>query len=306
MSEKTKKLWLPQYWPTWFALGLARLIIMLPYSAQMAIGRKLGSLFYFLIPSRRHVVDVNLRVSFPEWDEKTRKQKVRENFQSAGMGLIETFICWWASDNFVEKLAHFEGLEHLEAAQAQNRGVILLSAHFTSLELGVRMSSMRANITAMYRPPKNPVIDHVMRSSRERIVGKKVIPKTDIRSLIKSLRKGEAVWYAPDQSGRGKLSAEVPFFGEPARTLLATGRLAKMSKAPVVPFFTIRRPDGSGYQTYVLPALDNFPGEDDMQDALRVNQLIEEQIRKSPAQYFWLHKRFKREGKNGDQIYKRA
>lgn len=293
MSDKKKVLWWPQYWPTWAAMAVARLIVFLPYAWQMFIGRRIGDVAHLLIASRRHVVDVNLRMSFPEWDEDTHRRKVREHFQSAGMGLVETFICWWASDHFVQRLAHYEGLEHLQDALAQGRGVILLSAHFTSLELGVRMSSLQASVTAMYRPPNNPVIDHIMRSSRERIVGKDVIPKSEIRGLLRALRKGEAVWYAPDQSASRKLGAEIPFFGQPAITHLATSRLAKMSKAPVVPFFTLRRQDGSGYRVIVQPALKDFPSEDETADALRVNQIIEAQVREAPTQYFWLHKRFK-------------
>ncbi len=295
MSKENSPLWLPRFWPTWLALGLARLITWLPYPAQLSIGRRLGDLAYYLIPSRRHVVDVNLKICFPEWNDAQRNANVRTHFRSAGMGIIETFICWWSSDKLVKKLAHYEGLENLRMALDRGKGVILLSAHFTSLELGVRMSSMQANVTAMYRPPSNRVIDHVMRNSRERIVGKDVIPKSEIRALIRSLRKGEAVWYAPDQSARNKLSAEVPFFGEPAMTNLATSRLAKMSKAPVVPFFTMRCEDGSGYRIVVLPELENFPTDDDFADALRINQIIEKQIREYPAQYFWLHKRFKRQ-----------
>lgn len=264
----------------------------------MFIGRCLGRLAYWLIPSRRRVVDTNLKICFPDWTNDERTTNVRRHFESAGMGIIETFICWWSPDRLVEKLAHYDGLEHLKNALAQGKGVILLSAHFTSLELGVRMSSMQADVTAMYRPPHNRVIDYVMRSSRERIVGKDVIPKSEIRALIRSLRKGEAVWYAPDQSARNKLSAEVPFFGEPAMTNLATSRLAKMSKAPVVPFFTTRREDGSGYQVTILPALDHFPTDDDMADTLRVNHIIEDQIRLYPTQYFWLHKRFKRQDRS--------
>lgn len=301
MSEKQQSLWHPRHWPTWIALGFARSFILLPYPAQMSVGRFLGDVIWRIFHSRRRVVEINLDICFPQWSESERQQKVREHFRSAGMGLMETFICWWSSDRLVRRLAHYEGLEHLQSAMAQGKGVILLSAHFTSLELGVRMSSLQADVTAMYKPPSNPVIDRVMRKSRERIVGKKVISKYDIRSLIRSLRDGKAVWYASDQSARNKFSAEIPFFGHPALTNLATNRLAKISKAPVVPFFTLRREDGKGYRIIILPALENFPGDDEVSDALRINHLIEDQVRQAPAQYFWLHKRFKRQ--EGPDVY---
>ena len=290
----------PRHWPAWLGLAFGRLLAALPYRLQLALGRALGNLGYALIASRRRVVDTNLRLAFPEWSEAERRARARECFRSAGCGLIETLICWWASDARVERLAHFEGLEHLERAAAAGRGVILLSAHFTSLELGVRMSSMKIRLTAMYRPPSNPVIDYVMRGSRERIVGQDVIPKQDVRGLVKALRRGAVVWYAPDQSARNKFSDVVPFFGQPAMTNMATARIAEMSGAAVVPFFTLRKDDGSGIRLIVKPALENFPSGDEAADARRINALIEDIVREAPTQYFWLHRRYKTYGQGPD------
>ncbi len=303
-SDNQPNLLAPKHWPTWFALGIGWLISQLPYPLQMRVGHWLGILTYLLLKSRRHVVEVNLQLAFPELDEKARAALVKAHFHSAGKGIVETMLCWWGSDAKVKRLAHFEGLKHLQEAIRSGRGILLLSAHFTSLELGVRMSTMHADVTAMYRPPSNPVIDKVMRASRERQVGKDVIPKSNIRGLIKALRQGQAVWYAPDQSAKNKLSAMVPFFGEPAMTNLATSRLAKMSNAIVLPFFTLRRNDGKGYRVVILPALENFPTDDEIADALRVNQVIEEVVRESPEQYFWLHRRFKRD--DGINPYKKS
>ena len=294
-EEKSTHLLAPKLWPTWFGLGLGWCISQLPYGLQLAIGRRLGDLVRKLLKSRRHIVAVNLKLAFPDLSENEREALLRAHFRSAGMGIVETLICWWASDAKVKRLAHFEGLEHLQAAQATGKGVLLLSAHFTSLELGVRMSTMHADVTAMYKPPANAAIDHVMRKSRERQVGKAVIPKSNIRGLIRALREGQAVWYASDQSARNKFSAMVPFFGVPAMTNLATSRLAQMGDAVVLPFFTLRRDDGSGYRVIIQPPLADFPGDDEIADTLRVNKVIEAVIAEAPEQYFWLHRRFKRD-----------
>lgn len=293
-KQNNPNLWAPRYWPTWFGLGLGWLISKLPYPLQMAIGRALGDLVRLLLKARRHIVAVNLELAFPELGEAERKALLRKHFRSAGQGVVETMITWWGSDERVRKLAHFEGLQHLRAARTAGRGIILLSAHFTSLELGVRMSTLHADVTAMYKAPANPIIDRVMRASREHQVGKDVIPKDNIRGLIRALRDGQAVWYASDQSARNKFSAMVPFFGVPAMTNLATSRLAKMSNAIVLPFFTLRRDDGRGYRVIIQAPLDNFPGDDELADTLRVNRVIEDIVREAPAQYFWLHRRFKR------------
>lgn len=279
-------------------MALGRVLGVLPYPLQMWLGRRIGELAWLILPKRRHVADVNLRLCFPELDAAARKRLLLEHFRSSGMGAMETLICWWGSDAKVERLTHIEGREHLAAAAKTGSGLLLLSAHLTSLELGARMVRMELkrlgmNVTGMYKPPHNPVVDRVMRSRREFHLGERSIPKDDVRGLVKALKQGYAVWYAADQKARNKFSAEVPFFGIPAQTSLATGRIAAMSDAKVIPFFTLRREDGRGYRLIVQPPLEDFPGGDELADARRLNGLIEEVVRQAPAQYFWLHQRFK-------------
>jgi len=284
-------------------MGLGWLLSQLPYRFQMQLGRALGNLAYLLIAERRRVARINLRMAYPELDEQARHELLRAHFRSVGMGALETGICWWAPDAKVEGLAHIEGYEHLEAAATRGRGIILLSAHFTSLELGVRMAkrplkALGYNTTAMYKPPHDPVIDYVMRTRREAHIGGQSIADDDVVSLLGALKRRDAVWYAGDQKGGQRMSAVVDFFGQPARTHTAISRLAKISRATVVPFFTLRRPDGKGYRLVVKPPLTDFPSGDDAADARRINAIIEDVVAEDPAQYFWLHQRFKRKGHN--------
>lgn len=279
-------------------MGLGWLLALLPFRMQMWLGRRLGDLAYLIIPSRRHVAEVNLRICFPKYSAALRKTVLRQHFRSVGMGAMETLICWWGRSAKIERLTDLEGLSNLEQAIAKNRGMLLLSAHFTSLELGVRMAQIhlqRAGVvtTAMYKSPHDPVVDYVMRRRREAHIGETSIDKDDVRGLLKALKRGRAVWYAADQKATNKFSAVLPFFDTPAHTNLATSRLAGMSGATVVPFFTLRRADARGYRLVVLPPLDNFPSEDERADAQRINALIEDVVRQAPEQYFWLHQRFK-------------
>lgn len=292
----------PRHWLTWLAMGLGWLLAQLPHRAQMWLGARIGALGYLVSPARRHVADVNLKLCFPELDEHARKTLLRAHFRSAGQGAMETLLCWWAADARIEKLTDLQDLEALRPTISEciatGRGMILLSGHFTSLELGVRMAQiylkrMGLVTTAMYKAPHNPVLDAVMRRARERHIGEPSIPKDNVRGLLKALKRGRAVWYAADQKATNKFSAVVPFFGNPAHTNLATGRLAAMSGAVVVPFFTLRREDGRGYRLLVQPPLSDVPSGDDKRDAERLNRLIEDMVRTAPAQYFWLHQRFK-------------
>ncbi len=284
-------------------MGLGWLLAKLPYRLQMALGRGLGDMAYLLVRERRRVAAINLALCFPEKTRRQRRQLLRAHFRSVGMGAVETAICWWGNSAKIRRLANIEGLHHLEDAAARGGGIILLSAHFTSLELGVRMGQLYlrdlgVETTAMYKPPHDPVVDHVMRTRREAHIGGKSIADNNLKGLLRALKKGDAVWYAGDQRARKHLGKVVDFFGQPAITHVAIGRLAEMTKATVVPFFTLRRADGQGYRLIVQAPLTDFPGADELTDARRINALIEDVVREAPAQYFWLHQRFRIKGRN--------
>lgn len=284
----------PRYWPSWAALGLLRLIGWLPYRIQLWIGRRLGDLVRPFVANRKRVVARNLELCFPGKSKRERNRILRDHFRALGMGVIEMGLCWWQPDWRLRPLIEIEGLEHLHRARARGKGVILLSGHFTTLELGARLIMVHVPITAMYRRNKNPFLDHFIRTGRERHTDGRSISRDDVRGFIKALQAGRVIWYAPDQSSLTPFSAPTPFFGHPAQTPQVTGRLARMSGAAVVPFFAFRRPDGKGYHLQVEPELENFPSGDAARDAARVNAIIEQAARRAPEQYLWVHKRFKK------------
>ena len=288
----TRALFNPRYWPTWLLLGFIRLVILLPLGAQIAIGRIFGRALRVLARRRWRIALVNLERCFPEMDTMARRDLALHHFDSLGMALMEFGLCWWASQKRLKRWCTIEGLENLAAARAQGRGVILLSAHFTTLEVCGRMLGMYTDLHLMYRPIRNAVIEHVMRVRREKIF-ERAIPRNEIRQLLKSLKEGKPVWYATDQGYRGKDSRMVPFFGIPAPTNTVLSRLAKTSGAPIVPFFGLRLPGNRGYRLSLGPVLQDFPSNDSQADALRVNAWLEGCIRQAPEQYLWIHDRFK-------------
>ncbi len=289
----------PQYWPAWFGILLLRLIVLLPFPWVMALGRAIGRLSFRFAKQRRRIAEINLQLCFPEWDEAQRQQVLREHFESLGMGLLEIPVGWWTPSSQLQRLAHIEGLEHLEKALQAGKGAILLSAHFTSLELGGRLLSLHAPFHAMYRRHDNPVIEKIMAGSRTHRL-EKAIPRDDVRGMIRSLKGNHAVWYAPDQNTQRKAALFVRFFGQVALTSTATARLAKLTGAAVVPYYVVRREDGSGYHVILEPALTNYPTGDLEADTQRVNDIIEGWVRKNPAQYLWIHRRFRSRPTRGD------
>lgn len=283
----------PRFWPTWSGLILLRLAIMLPLSIQLWLGRGLGGILFHLLPERRFYAARNLELCFPEFDEAARRKILKHSFRNIGMSVFETAMAWWASDHRLEGLYEIEGLDEVGKALADGHGVILLTAHFTSLDICGRMLNIAGlSYDAMYRRHNNPLMEEIMRRGRERCA-RTAIAKRDLRGIIRSLRGNRPVWYAPDQRSRGSMSAVVPFFGEAAVTSTATSLIAKSSRARVMPLVTIRDGNRPHYKLRILPALDNFPGDDAVADTLRINRAIESWIRECPEQYYWVHRRFR-------------
>lgn len=282
----------PRYWPTWLALGTLRLIEPLPYPVLMWLGRQIGNVTAHLPLRFVRIARRNLELCFPERSASEREKLLREHFRSVGIGIFETAMSWWSSDARIRRLTQLEGQEHLQAALARGHGAILLSAHFTVLEIGARALCAQWPVNIMYRPTRNAVLERFLMRNRGRRA-KRAIPRDDIRTLISALKNNEPVWYAPDQSYRKKGAEMVPFFGIPAATNTATSRLAKMTDAAVLPYFPERLPGSRGYRMTIHPALEDFPGKSPLADAQRFNEIIEAQVRRVPEQYLWIHRRFK-------------
>lgn len=299
-SSEQSNLWQPRHWPTWAGLGLFWCLSRLHWREQHRIARLLGWFVFHLVPIRRRVVFANLRLCFPEKSPAEIRALARAHYDALALGLFEACAGWWTEP--AELPAHrIEGFAHFESALAQGRGVILLTAHFTTLEICGRFMAEAGRFGCLYRDPDNPVVAHVMRIQRERH-STVAVHFNDLKGLIRALRGGHSIWYAPDQGQRTASSEIVPFFGVPAVTNTATGKIATMTGAAVVPYFARRECDRS-YTLTLLPALENFPTDDALADSLRINRLIEEHIRLAPEQYFWVHKRFKRRGPEYPEVY---
>jgi Kdo2-lipid IVA lauroyltransferase/acyltransferase len=282
----------PRYWLTWIGLGVLRLLALLPFAALLRLGRLLGLGLRLLPTSFNAIARRNLELCLPELSSAQRETLLREHFASLGVGLLEIPLAWWSSPARLARLVQVEGAQHLHAAAARGRGVILLTAHFTPLEMAGRTLASVAPVSFLYRPTRNEVLAYAL--SRYRCAhGGHPIPKDDIRAFITALRHDECVWYAPDQSYRNKGAQMVPWFGIPAATNTLTSRLARLTGATVLPYFFQRLPGTQGYRAVIHPPFSDFPSEDPAADTERFNHLIEAQIRLVPEQYLWIHRRFK-------------
>lgn len=295
----------PWYWPLWGALVLMQWLARRPDSALLRIGTGVGALAARCPLPQRRVVRRNLELCFPELSRADRERLMQAHFRDAGLTLPETALAWFASTQRLLGLVRFEGLEEFDRLQAAGRGVILLAAHFTTLEIGARFATAVRAVHAVYKPSKNPLLTVFFRRYRG-AVSAGMIASDDIRSMVRTLRAGGAVWYAPDQAFRGKGAVQVPLFGVPAPTNPGTSRLAELTGAAVLPYFVERLPGELRYVVRIGPALEDFPGADPREDLRRHHELIEVQMRRRPSQYLWLHKRFKALGSAKSDPYTRA
>ena len=294
----------PRFWPLWLGLGVLWLIVQLPYAALLHIGRALGALMYRVAGERRRIAKRNLELCFPEKSAAERKRLLKENFASTGIAFFEMAMSWWWSKPRLARLAHVEGLDYLKQAQRDGHGVILMALHFTTLEIGAALLGQVQTIDGMYREHDNPVFDFVQRTGRERHnADATAIEREDVRAMLKVLRAGRAIWYAPDQDYGAKQSLFVPLFGIQAATVTATTKFARLGRALVLPFTQSRLADGSGYRLTIHPPLEDFPGESEEADCLRINQWVEREIRRQPEQYLWAHRRFKSRPEGEPKLY---
>ncbi|MBE0439536.1 MAG: LpxL/LpxP family Kdo(2)-lipid IV(A) lauroyl/palmitoleoyl acyltransferase [Gammaproteobacteria bacterium] len=281
----------PRFWLSWLGLGLMRVSVYLPVSMQLSAASTLAWIMSPFVGKRKKIALRNLELCFPELPEQQRQQLLDANFRTMGMMLIETALSWWASDERLQKRVKYEGLEHLEAAKQRGKGVILLTGHFTSMELGGRLIMLKTPCYVMFRELKNPLFNAVMMKNRLHH-SEGIVLREDPRSMLRALKQNKVVWYAPDQDFGSKMSIFPTFFGVRAATVPATARMVKMTGATVLPFVPRRQADGR-YTITIGPALTDFPSGDDIKDAQRINDIVEQEIRKSPEQYYWVHRRFK-------------
>ncbi|USW94632.1 lipid A biosynthesis lauroyl acyltransferase [Pseudomonas proteolytica] len=296
----------PRFWLLWLGLGVLWLITQLPYRVLLGIGRVLGAFMYRVAGERRRIAARNLELCFPQMSAQERKHLLKENFASTGIAFFEMAMSWWWSKQRLARLAHVEGLEHLKQAQREGKGVILMALHFTTLEIGAALLGQKHTIDGMYREHGNPLFDFIQRRGRERHnLDSLAVEREDVRGMLKLLRAGRAIWYAPDQDYGAKQSIFVPLFGIQAATVTATSKFARLGKALVVPFTQERLADGSGYRMVIHPPLSDFPGESDEVDCLRINQWVETAVRECPEQYLWAHRRFKSRPPGEPKLYEK-
>lgn len=284
------------------ALAVMWLLHFLPLGVLARIGDGMGELLFLLGRERRRVALRNLELCMPEISQAERYQLARRHFRGVARSLFDRGILWWGSTERIRRVVRFE--DEAQWRAVAGRPVILLVPHFVGFEAGAFRFNSEYPVASMYAKQRNPVFDAAFLRARQRFKTAKLFSRQDgVRNIVRSLRDGLPFVYLPDMDFGPRDAVFVPFFGVQAATITGLARLAAISKAVVVPLITRQLPGGEGYVARFYPAWEDFPSGDDVADARRMNEFIEDRVREMPEQYYWVHKRFKTRPNGEPPIY---
>ena len=293
----------PRYWLLWFGILLLWLISLLPLRLTALLGRGLGVILYRIAGRRSHIVSTNLELCFPELDSNQLYELMKEHFKALGQAALTLGINMFASQRRLQRLVTMRDRHYFDDEIAAGKPVILLAPHFVAMEIAGLVLAPERHMLSMYQTIRNPLIDYLVRRGRSRFGGIMIERKADMRQVVKMVRGGSPFYYLPDQDPGSSDKVFAPFFGIQTAVTPGLSRFARLSKAVVIPCFTKMLPHGAGYEVIFLPPLENFPSDDPAGDARRMNEVIEQGIREMPAQYFWVHRRFKSRPEGEESLY---
>ncbi len=284
----------PRFWPAWLLWKTLRLTHALPLHWQRRLGRVIGAFLRIAFPRQRRIARINIELCFPDLSAAERSELLRAHFASLGMSFLEMGIAWFSPIERIRSLVDVRGLEHVQQALDDGRPVLLWGAHFTCLEMGVRiLEDLDTRCATMHKSQRNALMDAMIVAGRSHFADEQ-IPRDGIRRLLTRLREGYTVVYFPDQAHVGRQGEMLPFFGVPAATNVAASRLAARTDAVLLTYFYRRLPQDAGYRVDIGPPLEGIPSDDPAADARRLFAALEAYIRLAPEQYLWTYKKFKR------------
>ena len=276
------------------ALGLLWLLHWLPLSVLAPIGVGLGRLLHALAGGRRRVALRNLELCLPELSAAERAALARRHFEWLGRSILERGILFHAPPARLKRLIHVEG--DVGYAERTPGPVMWLVPHFLGLDVAGVSTQLfqKRRVATIYQTQSDKVMDAAIRRARLRFEQGDVYARTESsRPLLRAIRDGHVFFNLPDMDFGLRDAAFVPFFGVPAATLLAPSRMARALGMKVQPVVAEMLPGGAGYRVRYLDPWTDFPSDDALADAAAMNRWIESEIRRHPAQYLWVHRRFK-------------
>jgi KDO2-lipid IV(A) lauroyltransferase len=285
-------------------LAAVWLLHLLPLPVLAALGRGLGALLHLFGRSRRRVALINVGLCLPELSEPERRALVRDHFGFIGRSILERGLLWYASEARLKRLIHIEG--DVKLAERSARPVMWLVPHFLAVDAAGAATQIYQSHDAcnIYTAQSNPVLDAALKRGRNRFGRAQMFTRQQSAlPMVRAIKRGSAFFNPSDMDFGLRDAAFVPFFGHPAATLLAPSRLARSLDMVVQPVVAEFLPGGQGCVVRFLEPWTDWPTDNPEADAARMNAWIEQEIRRCPAQYLWVHKRFKTRPPGAPPVY---
>lgn len=282
--------------------AFAAVLGLLSWRAATNLAGSIGTLFYSPLGIRRRVAEKQIAAAFPEFSSREVQRVARESYRHLGRVAAETAL--FSRLDAPGILTHVEGIDGLELFSQQRdagRGAIVLTGHVGNWEIGgAAVAASGIPIDVVVRLMGNPLFDDYLTGTRIRLGMTVVRDRDAVRHTPRALRDGHVVAFLIDQSGLHIASSFVPFFGRPAKTPRGPAVLALRLAVPVFFGVSLRLPDGR-YHVHIREIVTERTGDTDRDvDAIlnEYSRLLEHFVREAPEQYFWQHRRWKRQPAN--------
>jgi KDO2-lipid IV(A) lauroyltransferase len=275
-------------------VALLRFLASLPYKTLVSLGYGLGYLASLIPSDRNRVVQKNLELCFSELSAQEINHLRKQHWRLLGRSLVEKSIIWLGSKAQLSNMIEVQS----EVDLSDRKPRILVNMHFVGIEGSIILSALANEMgwprtSGFFQRMKSPFFNKKIVEWRNRFGGNSIDRQGNSIALIREIRKGSFIIIAPDIDLGLKDSTFVPFFNIPTNTITTVSRLAKITGAQVCMMITTLKKDGAGYICSISKPLDHFPTENVEADTARLNQIFEQEIRLRPAEYYWVHKRFK-------------
>ena len=291
----------PQYWGIWFGIFFLLLLAFVPFRLRDKLAGKLGIWIGHKAKKQRTRAQTNLQYCFPYWTEQQREQVIDKMFAVVAQVMFGIGEIAIRSKKHLQKRSEFIGLEHIEQAKAEGKNIILMVPHGWAIDAsGIILHTQGMPMTSMYNPHRNPLVDWLWTITRQRFGGKMHARQNGIKPFLNHVRKGEMGYYLPDEDFGAEQSVFVDFFGTYKATLPGLNKMAKLSKAVVIPMFPRYNAEAGKYEMEIHPAMNL--SDDPEQSARSMNEEIESFVTPAPEQYVWILQLL-RTRKDGEDLY---
>ena len=291
----------PQYWGIWLGIFFLLLLAFVSFRLRDKLAGKLGIWIGHKAKKQRTRAQTNLQYCFPHWTEQQREQVIDKMFAVVAQVMFGIGEIAIRSKKHLQKRSEFIGLEHIEQAKVEGKNIILMVPHGWAIDAsGIILHTQGMPMTSMYNPHRNPLVDWLWTITRQRFGGKMHARQNGIKPFLNHVRKGEMGYYLPDEDFGAEQSIFVDFFGTYKATLPGLNKMAKLSKAVVIPMFPRYNAEAGKYEMEIHPAMNL--SDDPEQSARAMNEEIESFVTPAPEQYVWILQLL-RTRKDGEDLY---